>query len=199
MKQDELKAKGLSDEQISFVMQENGKDIKVLQDENATLKTEKSQLENDKKVLEKEKNEKEKAYNDLSKNTISKEEYDRKVKEIEDNAKKEHSEYVFQELLKSAFKESKVRNTENNINAVKNSLDLTKVTTDKDGKCLIGIKEQLEALQKTDPHFFETQVEGNPSGNPSEKEGESEIGTGTNFAKMNNTAESNSQKSQFFN
>ncbi len=30
-------------------MSENGKDLKALQDENATLKTEKAQLENDKK------------------------------------------------------------------------------------------------------------------------------------------------------
>ena len=51
MKTEDLKAKGLSEEQISFVMAENGKDLKALQDENTTLKAEKSQLENDKKVL----------------------------------------------------------------------------------------------------------------------------------------------------
>ena len=49
MKTEDLKAQGLSDEQINFVMAENGKDLKTLQDENAALKTEKSQLENDKK------------------------------------------------------------------------------------------------------------------------------------------------------
>ena len=42
MKTEDLKAQGLSDEQINFVMAENGKDLKTLQDENAALKTEKS-------------------------------------------------------------------------------------------------------------------------------------------------------------
>ena len=52
MKTEDLKAQGLTEEQINFVMGENGKDLKALQEENATLKTEKTQLENDKKVLE---------------------------------------------------------------------------------------------------------------------------------------------------
>lgn len=37
MKTEELKSKGLTQEQIDFVMSENGKDIKALQDENKTL------------------------------------------------------------------------------------------------------------------------------------------------------------------
>lgn len=37
MKTEELKAKGLTDEQIAYVMAENGKDIKKLQKENETL------------------------------------------------------------------------------------------------------------------------------------------------------------------
>lgn len=202
MKTEDLKAQGLTDEQINFVMGENGKDLKVLQDENTALKADKSQLENDKKVLEKEKGEKEKALADLQKNTITKEEYDKKVKEIEDNAKKEHSDYIFNELLKSAFKDAKVRNTENNINAVKGSLDLTKITTDKEGKTLIGIKEQLDALKKSDPHFFETKVTGNPlnnEGNGGEGDEGAGISSGSNFAKINNSAETGTEKSQFFN
>ena len=41
MKTEDLKAQGLTEEQINFVMGENGKDLKALQEENATLKTEK--------------------------------------------------------------------------------------------------------------------------------------------------------------
>lgn len=200
MKTEDLKAQGLTDEQINYVMGENGKDLKKLQDENASLKTDKSQLENDKKVLEKEKSEKEKAYNDLSKNSISTEEYNKKIKEIEDNAKKEHSDYVFNELLKAAFEKAKVRKTENNINAVKGSLDLTKITTDKEGKSLIGLQEQLDALKKSDPHFFENQVAGNSannSGNTNDDDG-SNVSMATNFAKEANKAESQETKSQFF-
>lgn len=203
MKTEDLKAQGLSDEQINFVMAENGKDLKTLQDENAALKTEKSQLENDKKVLEKEKGDKEKALADLQKNTITKEEYDKKVKEIEDNAKKEHADYIFNELLKQAFKDAKVRSTDNTINAVKASLDLAKITTDKEGKTLIGIKEQLDALKKTDPHFFETKVGGSSTNEPGGNGGKGDDGDGismaSNFAKEANKSDSQETKSLFFN
>ena len=37
MKTEDLKAQGLSDEQIQFVMKENGKDIKELQMENLRM------------------------------------------------------------------------------------------------------------------------------------------------------------------
>lgn len=40
MKTEELKSKGLTQEQIDFVMAENGKDLKQLQDDNKTLTTE---------------------------------------------------------------------------------------------------------------------------------------------------------------
>jgi len=42
MKTEELKAKGLTEEQISFVMSENGKDIKAEQDKYAVLEAEKN-------------------------------------------------------------------------------------------------------------------------------------------------------------
>lgn len=201
MKTEDLKAQGLTDAQISFVMAENGKDIQALKDENASLKTEKSQLENDKKVLEKEKEDKEKALTDLQKNTITKEEYDKKVKEIEDNAKKEHADYIFNELLKQAFNEAKVRNTDNARKAVKESLDLTKITTDKEGKNLIGIKEQLEELKKTDSYFFETKIGGSDTTEPKSGKGDDgeNVSMATNFAKEANKNESEEKKSQFFN
>lgn len=203
MKTEDLKAQGLTDEQITFVMAENGKDLKSIQDENAVLKTEKSQLENDKKVLEKEKGEKEQALKNLQEKSITKEEYDKKVKEIEENAKKEHQEYVFGELLKNAFKDCKVRNTDNNIKAVKGSLDMTKITTDKDGKTLIGVKEQLEELKKTDPHFFETVINGNNPNEPGVGAGKGddgeEISMASNIAKEANKTETQETKSEFFN
>lgn len=203
MKREELKTMGLTDEQIESVMAKNGAEVAALNTQITTLKSEKSQLENDKQVLEKEKGEKEKALNELQKNSITKEEYDKKVKEIEDNAKKEHSDYIFNELLKTAFKDAKVRNTENNINAVKGSLDLTKITTDKEGKSLIGIKEQLDALKKTDPHFFETKVGGSQQGEPDGNGGKGDDGEGasmaSNFAKEANKSDSQETKSLFFN
>lgn len=44
MKTEELKSKGLTHEQIDFVMAENGKDLKQLQDDNKTLTAERDDL-----------------------------------------------------------------------------------------------------------------------------------------------------------
>lgn len=44
MKTEELKSKGLTQEQIDFVMAENGKDLKQLQDDNKTLTAERDDL-----------------------------------------------------------------------------------------------------------------------------------------------------------
>ena len=44
MKTEDLKAKGLTEDQISFVLAENGKDIKTLQDENKTLKADQRRI-----------------------------------------------------------------------------------------------------------------------------------------------------------
>ena len=202
MKTEDLKAQGLTEEQINFVLGENGKDIKALKDENTTLKSEKSQLENDKTVLEKEKAEKEKALADLQKNSITKEEYDNKIKEIEDNAKKEHEDYVINELLMKEFDNLKVKNTENTRKVVKELLDLSKISRDKEGKSLVGVKEQLEALKKSDPHFFETKIEGNEPNNSSlDNKGDEgkEISMGSNFAKQANEKDSQKVESKFFN
>lgn len=206
MKQEELKERGLTEEQISFVMAENGKDIKALQDENATLKTEKSQLENDKKVLEQEKKDKEKAFNDLQEKTMSKEEYNAKIKEIEENAKKSHEDYVLNQLLDQALNEAKVLNTENSRKSVKGLLDMEKISIAKDQKSLVGVKEQLEGIRKTDGYFFEKSVKGHsPAGGTgnadTDTDGETDgIGTASDIAKELN-AQNNAvtQKSQFFN
>lgn len=201
MKTDDLKAKGLSEEQISFVMAENGKDLKALQDENATLKTEKSQLENDKKVLEKEKGEKEKALADLQKNTITKEEYDSKIKEIEGNAKKEKEEYIYNDLLGKGLDSAKVRKDEKTRAAFISLLDREKIKISDDKKSLIGLKEQTDAFKKEIPHFFETKSSGyspaEPEGGKGDEDGE--ISMASDFANEANKSEEGETKSLFFN
>lgn len=201
MKTDDLKAKGLSEEQISFVMAENGKDLKALQDENATLKTEKSQLENDKKVLEKEKGEKEKALADLQKNTITKEEYDSKIKEIEGNAKKEKEEYIYNDLLGKGLDSAKVRKDEKTRAAFISFLDKEKIKISDDKKSLIGLKEQTDAFKKEIPHFFETKSSGyspaEPEGGKGDEDGE--ISMASDFANEANKSEEGETKSLFFN
>lgn len=206
MKTEDLKAQGLTEEQIKFVFAENGKDIKALQEENATLKTEKAQLENDKKVITKEKEDKEKAYNDLQKNTISKEEYDSKIKEIEATSKKEHEDYVLDQLLEAGFETAKVLKNENSRKSVKGLLDMEKISISKDQKSLIGLKEQLDELKKTDGYFFEKSVRGHsPAGGTGNNDTEDDedtngLSSASDIAKeLNSQNGVGSQKSQFFN
>ena len=206
MKTEDLKAQGLTDEQISFVMGENGKDLKALQEENATLKTEKSQLENDKKVITKEKEDKEKAYSELQKNTISKDDYDKKIKEIEAESKKAHEDYVLDQLIEQAFEDAKVLKNENSRKSVKGLLEMDKISMAKDQKSLIGIKEQLDALKKTDGYFFEKTVKGHsPAGGTGGEDADGEedsngLASASDIAKELNSQNGGSpQKSQFFN
>lgn len=204
MKTEDLKSKGLSEEQINFVMAENGKDLKALQDENTTLKTEKSQLENDKKILEKEKSDKDKALSDLQKNTITKEEYDKKIKEIEENAKKENEEYIYNDLLNRGLDDAKVLKDEITrtaiISLINKDKDKTKVSDDK--KSLVGLKELIEGYKKQAPHFFEKKASGyspvNPeSGDKGDDDGE--FSMASNFAKEANKSDEGETKSLFFN
>lgn len=205
MKTEDLKAQGLTDEQINFVMSENGKDLKTLQDENATLKAEKSQLENDKAVITKEKEDKEKAYSELQKNTISKEEYDKKIKEIEETSKKAHDDYVLDQLLDAALEDAKVLKSENARSSVKGLLDMDKISVAKDQKSLIGIKEQLDGIKKTDGYFFEKSVKGHSpaggTGNDDDDDADADsIGSASDIAKeLNAQNNAGTQKSQFFN
>lgn len=202
MKREELKEMGLTDEQIESVMAKSGAEVAALNTQITTLKSEKAQLENDKKVITKEKEDKEKALDDLQKNSISNEEYQNKIKEIEANAKKEHEDYVLDQLIDQALTDAKVLNTENARKSVKGLLDMDKISVAKDGKSLIGIKEQLEATKKTDAYFFEKKKATgyepvDPEGNKGD-EGD-DISVATNFAKEANKSESQETKSQFFN
>ncbi len=204
MKTEDLKAQGLTDEQISFVFAENGKDINALKTENATLRAQNAQLENDKKVLEKEKGDKEKALEDLQKNTITKEEYDKKVKEIEKSAKEEHQNYLFKQRIRQELVKAGVRDTEIALKAVEDSLDLSKITYDGEKDTLTGnLDEQLKSRKETDSYFFETKLGGSnptePGGNGTKGDGTPEISMATNFAKEANKSESQEKKSQFFN
>lgn len=202
MKREELKAMGLTDEQIESVMAKNGAEVAALNTQITTLQSEKSQLENDKKVITKEKEDKEKAIEDLQKNSISKEDYDKKIKEIEDNAKKEHEDYIYNDLLEKGLDDLKILKSENTRKAFKSLLDLEKISMSKDQKSLVGLKEQAEEIKKTDSYFFEKKKASgyepvNPEGDKGD--GDGEVSMASNFAKEANKSESQETKSQFFN
>ena len=201
MKREELKAMGLTDEQVESVMAKNGAEVAALNTQITTLKSEKAQLENDKKVITKEKEDKEKAITELQKNSISKEEYDKKVKEIEENAKKENEEYVYNDLLNKGLDDAKVLKDEFTrtaiISLIKKDKDKTKISDDK--KSIVGLKELIENYKKQAPHFFEKKASGyspvDPEGDKGD--GDGEVSMASNFAKRNN-AEDKAEKSQFF-
>ena len=202
MKREELKAMGLTDEQVESVMAKNGAEVAALNTQITTLQSEKSQLENDKKVITKEKEDKEKAIADLQKNSISKDEYDKKIKEIEDNAKKE--DYIYNDLLNKGLDDAKVLKDdltrEAFISLINKDKDKIKLSDDK--KSLIGLKEITDNYKKQAPHFFEKKKANgyepvNPEGDRGDDDGE--ISMATNFAKEANKSESQNTKSQFFN
>lgn len=201
MKREELKAMGLTDEQVETVMAKNGAEVAALNTQITTLKSEKAQLENDKKVITKEKEDKEKAIADLQKDSISKEEYDKKVKEIEENARKENEEYVYNDLLNKGLDDAKVLKDEITrtaiISLINKDKDKTKISDDK--KSIVGLKELIEDYKKQAPHFFEKKASGyspvDPEGDKGD--GDGEVSMASNFAKRNN-AEDKAEKSQFF-
>lgn len=143
MKREELKAMGLTDEQVESVMAKNGAEVAALNTQITTLQSEKSQLENDKKVITKEKEDKEKAIADLQKNSISKDEYDQKIKEIEENAKKENEDYIYNDLLNKGLDDAKVLKDDLTREAFISLLnkDKDKIKLSDDKKSLIGLKE----------------------------------------------------------
>ena len=203
MKREELKAMGLTDEQVESVMAKSGAEVAALNTQITTLKSEKAQLENDKKVITKEKEDKEKAIADLQKNSISKDEYDKKIKEIEDNAKKENEEYVYNDLLNKGLDDAKVLKDdlirEAIISLINKDKSKTKISDDK--KSLVGLKELIDGYRKQAPHFFEKKASGyspvNPEGDKGD--GDGEISMGSNFAKQANESDNPNTKSQFFN
>ncbi|MEW8955600.1 phage scaffolding protein [Clostridium sp.] len=89
--------------------------------------------------------------NDLKKNNKDNEELQAKVGEYETKVneyEKQIQDMQFNYVLEGALKSANVRNTK----AVKALLNLEDVKLD--GENIIGIKEQIEALQKSDSYLF---------------------------------------------
>ena len=182
MKREELKAMGLTDEQVESVMAKNGAEVAALNNQITTLQSEKSQLENDKKVITKEKEDKEKAIADLQKN----------------------KDYIYNDLLNKGLDDAKVLKDdltrEAFISLINKDKDKIKLSDDK--KSLIGLKEITDNYKKQAPHFFEKKKANgyepvNPEGDRGDDDGE--ISMAANFAKEANKSESQNTKSQFFN
>lgn len=199
MKTEDLKAKGLTDDQISYVMAENGKDLKAIQDENTQLKEDKTKLEADKGALEKEKADKEKIISDLKEGTITKEEYNQKVQELEANIEKTKNDNIRGNILNSMYKEFKVIDTEENKLAISAILKLDELQLNKEKTEITGLKEKLEGLQKSNPHFFSNKINGFEPGDKGGSGDGTETNEASNIAKERNKLNSAPAESKFFN
>lgn len=149
MKKEELIALGLSEEQAKTVMAEHGKTVTTLNAQISTLQASEKELQSqaakhaeDLKVLQK--------------NAGTSEELKQQIKQLQKENSDKEQQYQ-QELidiqrnsaLNQVLTESKVKN----VKAVAALLDNDAITF-KDGQ-LIGAKEQLENLVKTDAYLFD--------------------------------------------
>ena len=199
MKTDDLKAQGLSDEQINFVMGENGKDLKTLQDENAQLKADKTQLETDKQALETEKANKDKIIKELQEGTITKEQYNQKVQELEASIEKTKDDGIKKSIIDKYYKDYKIIDTEENKLAISAILKLDELLLNKEKTDITGLKEGFEGLQKSNPHFFGNKLNGFEPGDKGDNHEGPETNDASNIAKERNKQDSVTTESKFFN
>ena len=148
MKTEDLLEKGLTQEQVNFVMQENGKDLKKLQKEVDTLTVERDNFKERAETAETTL----KGFDGKSLEEIIKERDDWKKKAedtVKDYAAKE-AEREKQDLLKEAFADIEFTS-----NAAKNAImaQIAESVTVKNGK-LIGFNDLLEDAKKNDASAF---------------------------------------------
>ncbi|WP_419892821.1 phage scaffolding protein [Oceanobacillus kimchii] len=151
MKREFLKELGLEDEAIDKIMVEHGKSVNDMKEKADNADTLQKQLDDRDKQLKK-----------LSKQAEGNEDLQQTIKDLQkenDDAKKDHEANLAkvrkESKLELALKDAKVRNPK----AVKALLDDEKISLDGDN--LIGLDDQIKALQESDSYLFE-QEEDNP-------------------------------------
>lgn len=195
MKTEDLKNKGLTDEQINFVMAENGKDIEKIKSDNETLKTKvkdtekllseanseiESYKEMDVEAIKKSADDWKEKYETLEKQKAD-EEYERKIDEY--LGAFEINDEVHAEKIKSLIKEKELK------------------FDSKDDKKLIGGDDVVNSYKEKYPHVFggEQKLKGVKVITGAEKKETTMVSEGSNFAKAMNESENSSKESKFFN
>lgn len=156
MKTEDLKAQGLTDEQIAYVMAENGKSIanakKDLEDTKAELSKWKKQAEDAEKVLS--------GFDGVDVDKLKKdvESYKKQAEEAEKNFKQQIADRDFNDALTNAIRDSKGLN----IKAVMANLDIDTLKNSKNQN--EDIKTAIEALKNQDDckMLFESQKPADP-------------------------------------
>lgn len=149
MKTEELKAQGLTEEQISFVMAENGKDLKKLQKENDNLSADRDTWKEKAEVAETTL----KGFEGVDLETMQRElsEWKQKATEAEKKAQEQLYERDFSDALKAALDDVKFSSE-----AAKKSVmaDIKEAGLKlKDGK-ILGLNDLIEQMKQSDASAF---------------------------------------------
>jgi len=149
MKREDLKALGLTDEQIDKVMAENGKDIEKHKSAADTAKTEldglKTQLSEANKTIEGFKGQ------DIEGVKKSADEYKAKFEQAQKDAATQISQLKFDHALEGALTASKAKN----VKAVKALLELKDLKLKDDDGSIIGLDDQLKKVKEANAYLFE--------------------------------------------
>lgn len=151
MNREQLKELGLTDEQIESVMKEHGKTVNATKQELDTVTSERDNLKE--QLIERDNQ-----LNDISEKVKDSDELTAEInrlKEENKNATQELQEKLekqaFEFSLEKALTGAKVRNPK----AVKALLDVESIKLD--GEKLLGLDDQLKALQESDAYLFESE------------------------------------------
>lgn len=175
MKREELKAAGLTDEQIEVVMASHGQAVQKVQSQVATLTTErddyKTQVESRDADLKK-----------LQKDAKGNEELTKQLKELQeqyDNDTKALNDKIAAAAFDTALSEALAKTNARDPRDLKALLKLDDIKLE-NGE-INGLSAQLESLQKDKPYLFDegTKPEYNPAGG-----GSKDIVTPEQFKKM---------------
>lgn len=154
MTREELKALGLSDEQIDKVMTSHGKALNSVKEKADKVDSLESQIEDYKTQLA----DRDTQLEELKK--VDAEGLQAKIDELQQANETTKTEYeqklqqqAFEHKLESALSGAKVKNTK----ALKALLDMDTIKLD--GDVLKGLDSQLDSLKESDPYLFE--AEGN--------------------------------------
>lgn len=156
MNREELKALGLSDEQIEKVMAAHGKVVNSTKEQLNAITTERDSL---KEQL----TERDKQLDELSKQVKDNEQLTAEINRLKEENKTATQELqaklekqAFDFSLEKALTGAKVKNPK----AVKALLDLEKIKLD--GDKLLNLDDQLAALKESDSYLFEEEKEPEP-------------------------------------
>lgn len=158
MTREELKALGLTDEQIDKVMASHGKTLNEVKEKADKVDGLESQIEDYKGQLA----ERDEQLEDLGKKAKDNEELTAEIEQLKEANEITKTEYegklqqqAFDHKLETTLGSAKAKNTK----AIKALLDMDTIKLD--GDILKGLDTQLEGLKESDPYLFEEEKDPN--------------------------------------